>query len=109
LGRLYRDMKDYDKALELSKRSVQRQEKAGAEKASMNFMVIAGTYDDMGRHNEAVEWYERCLAGREAVLGKNHKETLFTVAKLAAASKKAGGAAMVEALRRKYPDFVDGT
>jgi tetratricopeptide (TPR) repeat protein len=68
------------------------QEKAGAEKANILDTVgeIALAYDDMGRCSEAVEWYERGLAGEEAELGKNHPQTLVSVNNLALACKKAG-------------------
>jgi tetratricopeptide (TPR) repeat protein len=44
----------------------------------------------MGRYSEAVEWYERGLAGREAELGKNHPSTLISVYNLALACEKVG-------------------
>jgi tetratricopeptide (TPR) repeat protein len=92
MGVAHKEMKNYDKALELLKRSLEMQEKAGAEKARILDTVghIASTYKRMGRYSEAVEWFERCLAGREAELGKNHPSTLVSVYNLAVACKKAG-------------------
>jgi tetratricopeptide (TPR) repeat protein len=92
MGNVYKKMKNYDKALELLKRSLEMDEKAGSEKAGILSTVghIAQTYDDMGRYSEAVEWHERGLAGQEAELGKNHSETLISVYNLALACKNAG-------------------
>jgi tetratricopeptide (TPR) repeat protein len=92
MGCVHLEMKNYDKALELLKRSLEMKEKAGAEKGGILGTVgrIAQTYDDMGRYSEAVECYERCLAGQEAELGKNHPETLISVYNMAFTCDKAG-------------------
>jgi tetratricopeptide (TPR) repeat protein len=92
MGGAHKKMKNYDKALELLKRGLELKEKAGVEKAVIlvTFGLIASTYINMGRYSEAVEWHERCLAGREAELGKNHPLTLVSVYNLAVACKNAG-------------------
>ncbi|GMI52706.1 hypothetical protein TeGR_g14312 [Tetraparma gracilis] len=87
MGSVHKNMENYDKALELFKRCLEMEEKAGAEKATLLATVgyIANTYSNMGRYSEAVEWYERTLAGAEAELGKNHPQTLASVNNLALA------------------------
>ncbi|GMI32324.1 hypothetical protein TeGR_g4751 [Tetraparma gracilis] len=92
MGAVHKKMKNYDKALELLKRGLEMKEKAGAEKADILDTVgeLAQTYDTMGRCSEAVEWYERGLAGEEAELGKNHPSTLISVYNLAIACDRAG-------------------
>ncbi|GMI29004.1 hypothetical protein TeGR_g1, partial [Tetraparma gracilis] len=111
MGSLYKAMKNYDKALELLKRSLEMKEKAGAEKATILGTVgqIAQTYEWAGRYSEAVEWNERDLAGREAELGKNHPATLISVNNLAVACKKAGDLdRAVELYERAMQGFEDG-
>jgi tetratricopeptide (TPR) repeat protein len=92
MGRVHKKMKNYDKALELLKRSLEMKEKAGAEKVHILATMgqIASTYKGMGRYSEAVEWNEMCLAGEEAELGKNHPSTLISVNNLAFACENAG-------------------
>ncbi|GMI35440.1 hypothetical protein TeGR_g1209 [Tetraparma gracilis] len=92
MGIAYKMMENYDKALELLKRSLEMKEKAGAEKADILGTVchIAETYRETGRYSEAMEWGERSLAGEEAELGKNHPSTLISVYNLALACEGAG-------------------
>ncbi|GMI28054.1 hypothetical protein TeGR_g5692 [Tetraparma gracilis] len=92
MGSVHKEMKNYDNALELYKRSVEMMEKAGAEKATILTAVgqIASTYSRAGRYSEAVEWNERGLAGQEAELGKNHPATLDSVNNLALACEEEG-------------------
>jgi tetratricopeptide (TPR) repeat protein len=92
IGNVHKVMKNYDKALELLKRSLEMKEKAGAEKADILTTVglIASTYRMAGRDSEAAEWNEMCLAGQEAELGKNHPVTLTNVYNIGVACAKAG-------------------
>ncbi|KAF3922296.1 hypothetical protein ABW20_dc0107567 [Dactylellina cionopaga] len=40
---------------------------------------IALVFENQGRYDEAMQWYERALTGYEAALGKDHPSTLATV------------------------------
>ena len=45
----------------------------------MTLDQLGGVLKDNGEHEEARKVFERCLAGREKVLGVDHKDTLGTV------------------------------
>ncbi|KAF3311286.1 hypothetical protein TWF173_008432 [Orbilia oligospora] len=40
---------------------------------------IGSYYCDITRYDEAMNWYQRTLAGKEKALGKDHPDTLATV------------------------------
>src|SRR2546421_111142 len=61
-----------------------------ANAAALNRLEDVGILDDVGanfytqgRYKEALEWYERALAGSEKALGKDHPSTLDTVHNIA--------------------------
>ncbi|KAF3155068.1 hypothetical protein TWF788_006463, partial [Orbilia oligospora] len=45
---------------------------------------IALVFSNQGKYDEAMQWYERALAGSEKALGKDHPSTLSTVNNIAA-------------------------
>ncbi|KAL7276086.1 hypothetical protein RUND412_000933 [Rhizina undulata] len=40
---------------------------------------IASAFDNQGRYEESLKWFQRPLAGYEKVLGNDHPSTLVTV------------------------------
>ncbi|KAF3118820.1 hypothetical protein TWF569_004775 [Orbilia oligospora] len=44
---------------------------------------IAIVFDNQGKYDEAMQWYERALAGSEKALGKDQPSTLSTVHNIA--------------------------
>ncbi|KAF3240648.1 hypothetical protein TWF128_011263 [Orbilia oligospora] len=66
------------------------------ERESENEMIfehmhnIALVFSKQGKYDEAMQWYERALAGREKALGKDHPSTLSTVHNIAAVFSNQG-------------------
>ncbi|KAF3164448.1 hypothetical protein TWF225_001662 [Orbilia oligospora] len=44
---------------------------------------IAGVFSNQGKYDEAMQWYQRAIAGSEKALGKDHPSTLDTVNNIA--------------------------
>ncbi|KAF3159962.1 hypothetical protein TWF751_000514 [Orbilia oligospora] len=51
---------------------------------------IALVFSNQGKYDEAMQWYERALAGREKALGKDHPSTLSTINNIAGVFSKQG-------------------
>ncbi|EPS36659.1 hypothetical protein H072_9789 [Dactylellina haptotyla CBS 200.50] len=51
---------------------------------------LAAIFDKQYKHDEAIKWYNRALAGRENILGKDHWSTLQTVHGVAGILNKYG-------------------
>ncbi|KAK6356076.1 hypothetical protein TWF718_000450 [Orbilia javanica] len=49
---------------------------------------IALVFDHQGKYDDAMQWYERALAGKEKVLGKDHSSTLDIVNSIAVVFSK---------------------
>ncbi|KAK6356073.1 hypothetical protein TWF718_000447 [Orbilia javanica] len=51
---------------------------------------IARVFDNQGKYDEAMQWYERALAGTKKVLGEDHPSTFDTVNNIALVFKNQG-------------------
>lgn len=51
----------------------------GSEETLRAVNYIGRVFDNQGKYDTAMQWYERALAGREKTLGKDHPDTLTTV------------------------------
>src|SRR5947208_15125339 len=52
--------------------------------------ILAVVFHKQGRYDDALEWHERALAGKEKTLGKDHPSTLDTVNNMAVVFHKQG-------------------
>ncbi|MBT8419426.1 MAG: CHAT domain-containing protein, partial [Gammaproteobacteria bacterium] len=69
---------------------------------------LAGLYDSQGRYGEAESLYERALAARERVLGKDHPDTLTSLNSLAFLYWSQGHYGEAEPLFRRTLEASEG-
>ncbi|KAF8473485.1 hypothetical protein BDZ91DRAFT_714700 [Kalaharituber pfeilii] len=81
LRSVYQDHGHYRKAEEMCKVILATREKLGADHPSTVDTInnIAVVYKQQGKYSQALELYQRTLAGREKSLGVDHPSTLDTV------------------------------
>src|SRR5579871_3939840 len=60
------------------------------QRPSRNTYHFASVFDNQGKYNEAMQWYERALASYEKALGKDHPSTLTIINNIAFVFDKQG-------------------
>ncbi|MBN2879884.1 MAG: tetratricopeptide repeat protein [Clostridia bacterium] len=81
MANIYRDISEYQKAIDYNNRSLEINIKLyGEEHENVGAVYnnIAGVYKDMGDYPKALDYYKLALSIKEKVLGKDHPDTAST-------------------------------
>ena len=110
LGEVYREMKDYEKALEYYERDLKGSEKTLGKTHPDTLSTvnnIGALYNDgMKDYKKAEELYRMALEGYEAQLGKDHKSTKNCANNLAICLHAAREKVKLRKVLEKYPHLI---
>ncbi|KAK1252066.1 hypothetical protein MKX08_003253 [Trichoderma sp. CBMAI-0020] len=89
VGNFYQDVKKFEQSLEIYFVAPAKLEESEVPLKYLVIHQIGFTYskleqysnalDNLGEYNKALDYYTRALAGREKILGLEHKDTLSTI------------------------------
>jgi tetratricopeptide (TPR) repeat protein len=107
LARVYRESRQFEKALSLSQRTLDlKRVKLGEDHPDTlnELAALAVVFDQAGQLDRAMPLYEQVLQLRRAKLGNDHPNTLLSMNGLAQARRKNGELAKAEVLLRESLD-----
>ncbi|UKZ61288.1 uncharacterized protein TrAtP1_002554 [Trichoderma atroviride] len=90
VGKFYLDIEKFEESLEIYFKALDKLEESEVPLKYFNIYRIGDVYKELKQYDKSMEYYARALAGREKILGPEHKDTLSTLHNISYVYSKLG-------------------